>query len=145
MGLTLRTTDPSTVRLLDALVGFWVALWLVIGAWAGYTMWQVAEVGDTVTTSGHAISSTGDALQAVGEVPVVGERPTELGQELGTTGADIADRGQQVKSQLRQLSILLGLAIALSPSTAIAGLYLALRPAHRRDAGPPAAADARAD
>lgn len=97
-------------------------------------MWQAAEVGDTVTTSGHAITSTGDALQAVGRVPVVGERPTELGEELVTTGADIADRGQEVRSQLRQLAILLGLAIALSPSTAIAGVYLPVRLARRREA-----------
>ena len=44
---------------------------------------------------GEAISSAGEALIALGEVPLVRERPTELGQEVTAAGADIADRGQQ--------------------------------------------------
>src|SRR6478736_2689198 len=118
---------------MDGLVAFWFVLWLVVGTWSGYTMWQLSELGDTVTSSGHAIGSTGEALEALGQVPVVGERPTELGRQLVGTGADIADRGQQVQSQLRQLSLLLGLAIALAPTTPLAGLYLPLRLSRRRE------------
>lgn len=133
MDLTIRTSDASTVRLLDGLVAFWFVLWLVVGGWSGYTIWQLSELGDTVTQSGESITSAGDALQALGGVPVVGERPLELGKETSTTGADIAERGQEVKSQLRQLSLLLGLAIALMPTTPVAGLYLPQRLARRRD------------
>lgn len=134
MVLSIRTADPTTLRLLDALAAFWCALWLVVGVWTGWTVWQTSQLGDTVTSSGTAITSTGDALKAVGKVPVVGDRPTELGEELTATGADIADRGQRVESQLRQLAVLLGLAIALAPSTPLAGLYLPLRLARRREA-----------
>ncbi|NYD40380.1 hypothetical protein [Nocardioides panaciterrulae] len=118
---------------MDGLVAFWFVLWLLVGAWSGYTMWQLSGLGDTVTSSGQAIGSAGQALRAVGKVPVVGERPGELGRQVVATGADVADRGQQVKSELRQLSLLLGLAIALAPTTPIAGLYLPLRLARRRE------------
>jgi hypothetical protein len=131
--LTIRTADESTVRLLDGLVVFWVVLWLVIGGWSGYTIWQVSELGDTVTTSGEALDSAGKALESVGEVPVVGDRPAELGQEVVATADDIAARGQEVKSQLRQLSLLLGLSIMLMPTTPVVGLYLPLRWARRRE------------
>ncbi len=130
---TIRTSDASTIRLLDSLVGFWFVLWLVVGGWAGYTMWNLSELGDTVTSSGESIHSTGQALESLGGVPVVGERTLDLGKEVSTTGADIADRGQQVRSQMRQLSLLLGLAIALMPTTPVLGLYVPLRLSRRRD------------
>ena len=132
MGLSLRTADQSTIRLLDGLVIFWLVLWLVVGGWSGHTIWQLSDLGDTVTSSGQAIGSAGEALEAVGGVPVVGERPAELGREVSTTGAEIELRGQLVKSQLRQLALLLGLAIALMPTTPVFGLYLPLRLSRRR-------------
>lgn len=133
MGLSIRSADPSTIRFLDGLVGFWLTLWLIVGAWSGVTLWQLSELGDTVTNSGHAIRSAGEALTAVGNVPLVGEKPGELGAEVTATGADIADRGQQVKHQLQQLSLLLGLAIALMPTTPVLGLYVPLRVARHRE------------
>lgn len=133
MRLTVRTADEPTVRLLDGVVVFWLVLWLVLGGWSGYTIWQVSELGDTVTTSGRALDSAGRALESVGDVPVVGDRPAELGAEVITTAEDVAARGQEVKSQLRQLSLLLGLSIALMPTTPVLGLYLPLRWARRRE------------
>ena len=133
MDLDVRTADESTLRRLDGLVLFWLVLWLVVGAWAGYNVWQVSEIGDTVTSSGQAISSTGDALESLGSVPVVGERTAELGAEVGTTGDEVASRGQEVESELRQLAILLGLAIVLLPAAPVMWLYLPLRNARRRE------------
>ena len=133
MDLTIRTSDASTIRLLDGLVVFWFVLWLVVGGWSGYTIWHLSELGDTVTASGESIHSAGQALEALGGVPLVGERPLELGRETSATGIDIADRGQTVKSQMRQLSLLLGLAIALMPTTPVLGLYLPQRLSRRRD------------
>ena len=133
MELDVRTADESTLRRLDGLVLFWLVLWLVIGGWAGYTIWQVSEVGDTLTTSGRAISSTGDALESLGGVPVVGDRTEELGGEVSVAGQDIVVRGQEVGSQLRQLSVLLGLTIVLLPAVPVLFLYLPLRGARRRE------------
>ncbi len=133
MDQTIRTADVATIRLLDGLIGFWFVLWIVVGAWSGYTMWQLSELGDTVTSSGESIHVAGQALESLGGVPVVGERTLELGEEASTTGLDIADRGQQVTTQMRQLSLLLGLAIAFMPTTPVLGLYLPLRLSRRRD------------
>ncbi len=133
MDLNVRTADEPTIRRLDGLVLFWLVLWLVIGGWVGYTLWQVSYVGDTVTASGRAIGSSGDALESLGGVPVVGDRTAELGSEAIAAGEDIALRGQEVQAQLRQLAVLLGLAIVLLPASPVLGLYLPLRNARRRD------------
>lgn len=132
MDLTIRSSDTSTIRLLDGLVALWFVLWLVIGGWAGHTLWSLSELGDTVSSSGQATQSAGDALQVVGGVPVIGERPLELGKEVSATGEEITQRGQQVKGQMRQLSLLLGLAIALIPTVPVLGLYLPQRLSRRR-------------
>jgi len=131
--LSVRTADEATVRLLDGLVAFWLVLWLVVGAWSGYTIWQVSALGDTVSNSGAALHSAGEALQSVGDLPLVGERPGELGDEVVGTATEITARGQEIKSDLRRLSLLLGLSIVLMPTTPVLGLYLPLRLARRRE------------
>lgn len=131
----LTTADTSTVRLFDGLIGFWLVLWLVIGGWTGYTIWELSVLGDTVTRSGEAIGSAGDALGSLSGVPVIGDDTGQVGEEVVGAGQDIAARGQTVKSQLRQLAILLGLAIAVMPTTPVLGLYLPLRNARRREVG----------
>ena len=133
MRSTLSTADISTLRLLDGLAGFWLALWLVIGAWTGVTIWQVSDLGDTVTSSGTAINTAGDALVSLGGVPVIGDNTAKVGNQVAGAGTDIADRGQQVKGQLRQLALLLGLAIAIMPTTPVLGLYVPLRHGRRRE------------
>lgn len=133
MRAALRTIDEATVRLIDGLVGFWLVLWLVLGAWSGYTLWQLSDLGDTVTRSGQALDSAGQALETVGELPVVGDGPAELGREVVGAAEDITVRGQELRSQLRRLSLLLGLSITLIPITPVLGLYLPMRLARRRE------------
>lgn len=135
MSEPIRTADESTIRLLDGMVAAWLTLWLAVGIWSGYTIWQLSELGDTVSTSGVAIGSAGEALQSLEAIPVIGEEPGDLGRETLTAGQEIEARGQEVKSQLRQLSILLGMAICLIPTTPVVGLYLPLRLARRREVG----------
>ncbi len=133
MDLDVRTANESTIRRLDGLVLFWLVLWLVIGGWVGYTLWQVSELGETVTESGRAIGSTGGALEALGGVPVVGDRTAELGGEVIAAAEGIALRGQELGSQLRQLAVLLGLAVVLLPVAPVLAWYLPSRHARRRD------------
>ncbi len=133
MRLSVRDADESTVRLADGMVTFWLVLWLVVGAWSGYTVWQASATGDTITTSGRALGSAGKALQSVGQVPVVGATTGDLGDQIAATAVEITARGQTIKGDLRRLSILLGLSIALMPTTPVVGLYLPLRLARRRD------------
>lgn len=133
MSRTVRTADESTVRLLDGLVAFWLVLWLVMGAWTGYTIWQLSGLGDTLTSSGEALESAGTALDALGGVPVVGERTAELGQQVVETADEVTGRGADFKSRFQVLSVLIGLSIAAIPTTPVVGLYLPLRWARGRD------------
>ncbi len=133
MHRSLRTADESTIRVLDGLVLFWLVFWVVLGAWSAVTIWQVSGIGDTITTSGRALDSAGTALTKVGKVPVVGDSAGALGADVSTAAADISVRGQDVKGQLRQLALMLGIAIMAMPTTPVLGFYLPLRVARRRE------------
>ncbi len=133
MRATISTADESTIRVLDGLVIFWLVLWLFIGAWSAVTIWHVGDIGDTISNSGRALETAGTALTKVGSVPIIGDEAGELGNEVVTTAGDVASRGQEVKGQLRQLAVMLGLSIIVMPTTPVVGMYLPLRLARRRE------------
>lgn len=133
MRLTVAAADEATVRFLDALVIFWLVLWIFIGASSAVTIWRAADVGDTITNAAHALDAAGTALTKVSAVPIIGGDAGALGSDVSTTAADVAERGQQVKGQFRQLSVMLGFSIMAMPTTPVVGLYLPLRLARRRE------------
>ncbi len=128
MSSTIRVAaDHKTLRLLDGVVLFWVAFWVALGVWTGVTLWQAADVGDTIASSGRTLDSVGEGLQELAGVPVIGERPGEIGGEVTESAVDITSRGEVVKGQLRQLGVVLGIAVVGIPVSPVLGLYLPLR------------------
>ncbi len=126
-------SDERTVHILDRLVLFWVALWIVLGAATGITLWRAAELGDTVSSSGTTLTTVGTSLRDLSELPLIPDRPGEVGAEVQKSAAEITVRGQEVKRQLRLLGVLLGIAVVGIPVTPIVGLYLPLRIRRRRE------------
>lgn len=133
MDLSPRSADESTIQWMDRLVLVWVAFWLLIGVWTAVTVWRIAGIGDTLTTSGGALHTAGEALNQVGQVPVIGDRAGVLGQQVVTTSAEVTARGQHVKGELHQLAVLLGAFLILLPTLPVVGLYLPGRLARRRE------------
>ncbi len=128
MSSTVRlATDHRTVRLLDGVVVFWCVLWCVLGVWTGVTLWQAADVGDTISSSGSSLASVGQGLQSLSDIPVIGERPGEVGAEVTRSASDIVARGAEVKGQLRLLGVFLGIALVGIPVTPVLGVYLPMR------------------
>lgn len=128
MSSTVRlTTDQRSVRLLDGVVVFWCVFWCVLGVWTGVTLWRAADVGDTISTSGSSLASVGRGLESLSDLPVIGERPGEIGAEVNRSAADIVERGAEVKGQLRLLGLFLGIGLVGIPVTPVLGLYLPLR------------------
>ena len=130
----VRGARPETLRLTDGAVALWVTFWLVIGGWTAVSVWDLSELGTTLTQSGQALDTAGEGLQRIGRIPVIGDRPEQLGNEVRATAVEVSARGQETRDNLRRLSILLGVSIALIPSAPVLGLYLPRRFARRRAA-----------
>ena len=109
------------------LVATWVVLWLVVGAWTGYELWQLSDLGATVADSGRALHAAGAGLQSLGPIPVVGEQTAELGQQVQSNARDIVAGAAEAQSRTRRLAVLLGLTVALVPSVPVLAVHLALR------------------
>lgn len=120
----------------NGLVGMWCALWLVVGAWTGYEVWQLSSLGGTVAGSGRALDSAGQALQSLGKVPVVGDTTAELGDEVRANAADIVVDARAAGASTRRLAVLLGLTIALVPSVPVLAVHVAVRRGRLVLAGP---------
>lgn len=127
-----RGTSRSTLRLLDALALAWCAVWLALGIWVGRELWQLAGLGETLARSGSALDSSGRALQELREIPIIGQTPGRIGDQVRATAADVVTQGNEATGSARRLAVLLGLTVALLPLTP-ALLYLPLRLRAGRD------------
>lgn len=128
----VRGARPETLRLADGAVLLWAAFWIVIGGWTAASVWDLSQLGSTLSQSGEALDTAGEGLQRIGQIPLVGDRPEQLGNEVRSAAAEITVRGQETRANLRRLSILLGVSIALIPSAPVLGIYLPRRFARRR-------------
>lgn len=133
MTLSLRNSDHRSIALMDAVAAFWLVLWLVIGGLTGYEIWQLSRLSDTAEVSAQAVDRAGEALQSLSELPLVGDQPGELGAQTRAAAADVTASAARSRQDVHRLSVLLGVAIFLIPSSPVLGLYVPLRMRHRRD------------
>ena len=117
----------SRADLWNGVVATWCALWLVVGAWTGYELWQLSALGATVADSGEALGSAGSALESLGRVPVVGDTTAELGAEVRVNAADIVVSADAAQSSMRRLAVLLGLTIAIVPTVPVLAVHALAR------------------
>ena len=124
----------SATHVLDVLLAIWVASWIAIGVLAGNELRELRTLSDTVVGAGTALDQTGRALETIGEVPLVGEGPAELGRRVREEAADVRAAGRSSSQSIHNLGLLLGLAIAVIPATPVLGFYLPLRLRRAREA-----------
>lgn len=126
-------TDPATIRFWDSVILFWVVLWLVVGAWTGYEIWQLTGLSASTVDAGHALATAGKALQDLRGTPIVGARTGELGSQVSATASGIIVSGHSANESIRGLSILIGLAVALGPAGPALLIHLPRRRALSRE------------
>jgi hypothetical protein len=128
-----RTRSVTAVSVWDGIVAFCVVFWLVVGAATGYLIWQLTGLSEGVGAAGRALDTAGRALQDLSGAPVIGERTGELGDRVVETAVTVRAGGTSAMTSLRGLSVLIGVAVALGPTSAVLLAYLPGRLAWRRD------------
>jgi hypothetical protein len=93
----LDGASERTIRMLDGLVVFWTVFWFAVGVATAYSIWQLAGLGDTLAQSGQALGNAGEAVARLGQIPVVGDRPEQLGRQVQQTAADVIQRGHETR------------------------------------------------
>ncbi len=133
MTSTTWQINDRTLRRSDAAAAAWVVSWLVVGLAVAYEIWRFTALSDSTVESGQALARAGEGLSGLADVPVIGPRTGELGQQVSTTAGQIVTSGQEAGASIRGLSILIGLAVALIPAGSALALYLPYRRQRNRD------------
>ena len=128
-----RAVDESTVRTMDALIGVWVVVWLFLAGWTAVSVWSLSDLGPTMMAAGQSLDTAGSALQQIGQVPVVGTAPGELGDQVRATAERVTANGASISGEMRRLAVLLGLSTFFIPVTPVLGLWAPLRLDRRRE------------
>ena len=120
-------------RSLSLVVALWVLLWLVVGVVTGFQVRQLTEVSDSLVESAEALDAAGVALQDIGRLPLVGDRPEALGNQVRDTAQEVDLAGRASRETVRTVSVLLGLALVLIPIVPVVAVYVPLRRAGNRE------------
>ncbi len=120
-------------RSLSVVVALWVLLWLVAGVITGFQIRQLTDVSDSLVESAEALDVAGTALQDIGRLPLVGERPEALGNQVRETAREVDQAGIASRQTVRTVSVLIGLALVLIPIVPVVAVYVPLRRAANRE------------
>jgi hypothetical protein len=125
--------SARAMRRLNVALVIWAAFWIAIAIYTAYEVAALRTLSNTVVKAGAATESTGHALAAVGHLPFVGGRVSQLAEQAIAAGASARASGASTATTVDQLAVLLGIAIALIPTVPLLALYLPLRLGWRRD------------
>jgi hypothetical protein len=121
------------MRWLNVAVAIWAAFWIALGTYTGYEVNALRTLSDTVVKAGKATVATGNALSAIGGIPLVGGRVSSLAAQAVAAGHSAQASGASSRATIDRLAILLGLAIGLIPTVPLLSLYLPFLVSWRRD------------
>lgn len=126
--------SPRARRVLDLALLVWVAVWIALGLAVAREVHGLSDLSETVVRTGIAVTESSSALEAVGDIPVVGDRVEEATTRVREAGESAQASGRSSQESVENLSLLLGLAIAVIPSLPIVGFYLPIRWSLAREA-----------
>ena len=133
MGIAFPRSEARLIHALDVVVVLWVAGWIVLAVLVGREVRNLRELSDTVVLAGVAVEDTGDLLETLDNVPLIGGQVGDVAQEVRRAGASARVSGRESRDSTEDLSVLLALSIGLIPTLPLLGLYAPLRIAWSRD------------
>lgn len=125
----LRSLLPRgrALALLDAGVAAWVVLWIAMGGAVAGQVRGLRQLSGTATQVGAALQQTGQAVESLGDVPILGDRVGRTGRQIDAAGASTIESGRTSRSSIRNLSWMLWVFLAVIPTVPVLVLYLPLR------------------
>jgi hypothetical protein len=122
-----RFSSARSVWILDAALVAWTIAWIVLAILIAQNVRDLSQLSRTVVRAGVAIEDTGEALGTLGSVPFVGDRLAELSDRITQAGTSAKRSGRASREGVRDLSVLLGIAIGVIPSVPLFALYAPMR------------------
>jgi hypothetical protein len=122
------------IRTLDVVVLVWVIAWLGMGVYVGRDIRELRQVPRTASSTGRALNDVSASLQRLANLPLVGSQVKPLADRAQGEARSIDVASQATDESIRELSILLGVAVALAPTVPLLALFVPLRISQEREA-----------
>ncbi|HJT95994.1 MAG TPA: hypothetical protein VJ777_29295 [Mycobacterium sp.] len=129
----VRRVDAGLLWLIDGMVLLWVLLCLGLGAWVASALWEIASIAGIAIDTGRMLDDAGQLLQRAGDIPIIGDLARGLGDDVRDTAAELIDRGRRSAELWRQVSVLVGVVLALAALAPVLGSYLPARISRSRE------------
>ena len=117
----------------DAVLIAWTIAWGVIGFSIDREVRGLAELSDTVGSVGRAVEESGRTIGEFDGIPFVGDEIAEPADDIQDAGRSAQASGRSSRESVENLSLLLGLSVALIPSVPLVALYVPWRIALLRE------------
>ncbi len=124
--------DRRVMRRIDVTILLFVAVLGALGLVVGLQLWELARLGDSLLAAAEAIEETSRGVALLSGVPVVGPGATQLSASIAATAVSVRSTGVGTSGAIETLAVVVGLAIGLVPTLAVAAVYLPLRLARTR-------------
>jgi hypothetical protein len=119
-------TRSRRVGLVELLFVLWAAVWAALAVQVALEVRGLRELSSTVQKTGAAVRASGEALERLTALPVVGGELEEPALRIRRAGESAVASGRSRQQSIHDLSVLLAVAIAV-PSVAVLGLLLQVR------------------
>ena len=123
-----------TSRTIDVILALWLLLWCAIGYSLGRTVNELSGLSDGVIGAGEGVSDAAGGARGLRRRAPIGGGIEEIADRIDAIGQGTVQKGEASKDAIFNMSLLIGLVIALGPT----------RPAARRVARDPDARSPRA-
>jgi len=114
-------------RTLELVLGLWAAVWIAVAVQVGIEVRGLRDLSTTMKRTGVAARESGAALERLDGVPVIGAELREPARRVQEAGENAIARGESSRDSIRDLSVLLAVAIGVIPIVAVLGVFLELR------------------
>jgi hypothetical protein len=125
--------SARAVRVLDIVAVAYVVVWLALGVAIGLDIRRQVDLADQVVRVGATLRETGEGFQTLAAIPFVGGEIGEVATRVAEAGAEVETSGRESADAIREMSVLVAIAVGLLPLLVLVPFYLPLRLAWRRD------------
>src|ERR687886_1090133 len=100
MGIAYPTPSARLIRVLDLAAVVWVIGWVVLALLVAREVRDLRQLSDTVVVAGAAVEDTGDAVDALRTLPLVGERVANVADEVRAAGRSAQQSGRESRTSI---------------------------------------------
>ena len=116
-----------TARTIDIVLLLWLLLWCLVGYTLGHAVNKLSRLSDGVINAGEGVSNAAGALDGLADVPLVGGGIAAITDKIDGLGQGTVDKGEASKDAIFNVSLLIGLVVALGPTLPLIVIWLVIR------------------